>query len=70
MVASPVTDQLEERPVSPRIAVCPSCHTLTYFSYAGEQHWPEVVALAIGVETVMPLWHCSRCESTVSECEL
>ena len=57
-------------PTQQRQAICPSCHTRNWFVYAGEQHWPLKVAQSIGIDPVIPLWHCDGCNSTVSECEL
>jgi uncharacterized protein with PIN domain len=51
-------------------AYCPSCNQRTMFSYAGEQRWPVKVAEAVGIEPVVRLWHCQKCNSTLSECDL
>ncbi len=53
-----------------RRAQCPSCQQSHLFTYGGEQHWPDKVARATGMDAVVHLWHCSGCNSTVSECEL
>ncbi|MAS36975.1 MAG: hypothetical protein CL610_23425 [Anaerolineaceae bacterium] len=52
------------------MALCPTCQTRTRFSYAGEQRWPRHVAEAAGLEPVVRLWHCQRCRTTISECDL
>jgi hypothetical protein len=53
-----------------RMANCPSCDSYAEFTYAGEQHWPEKVAQAAGMPTVVSLWHCTACNTTLIECEL
>ncbi len=52
------------------IATCPSCHTYIAFQYLGEQHWPEDVAAAAGIETVVHMWRCTHCHTTMTETEL
>ena len=51
-------------------AYCPSCNQRTLFIYGGEQRWPVKVAEAVGIEPVVRLWHCRRCNTTLSECDL
>lgn len=57
-------------PTQERRGYCPSCDQQAIFSFAGEQHWPQQVAEAVGVEPVVRLWHCHGCNSTISEAEL
>jgi hypothetical protein len=49
------------------VARCPSCGRHSVFVYGGEQRWPAKVAIAAGIPPVIGLWHCSKCQSTISE---
>jgi len=57
-------------PTADRYANCPSCGSLAHFRFTGEQHWPPHIAEAAGVEQVVRLWTCERCNSTISETDL
>lgn len=52
------------------LAICPSCHCEGYFVWLGEQRWPEAVARRLGVPSVITLWSCPHCSTTVSETAL
>jgi hypothetical protein len=49
------------------LATCPSCRRQGYFVWLGDQCWPEPVARRLGVPSVMSLWSCPHCSTTVSE---
>ncbi len=48
-----------------RQAHCPSCGSFGEFTYAGEQRWREEVAKAAGLPSVVKLWHCTTCHTTL-----
>jgi hypothetical protein len=52
------------------LATCPSCRRQGYFVWLGDQCWPEPVARRLGVPSVMSLWSCPHCSTTVSELAL
>ena len=51
-------------------ADCPSCHHHATFTFIGQQKFPEKVAQKIGLPSVIFLWHCSECQTTLSHIEL
>jgi len=52
-------------------ATCPSCGGHGAFTNAGKQRVPAHVAAALGLSgDSIPLWHCSACNSTISEPDL
>lgn len=53
-----------------RTAVCPSCGTTSRLVFAGEQRWPEKLAEAAGMPSVVELWTCCNCGSTISHTDL
>lgn len=54
----------------PFIVECPSCHQRASFSYKGQQVFPEKVAQKAGLPSIIHLWHCSECQTTLSHMEL
>lgn len=46
---------------------CPSCHTLTNYTFLGIQHWPEEVARRLGVPIQQAMWQCKSCKTSVME---
>jgi hypothetical protein len=52
------------------LATCPSCRRKGRFEWLGEQRWPEAVARKLGVPTIIALWSCPYCSTTVSEIAL
>jgi hypothetical protein len=52
------------------LAICPSCRHQGYFAWLGDQRWPEAVAQRLGVPSVVSLWSCPHCSTTVSELAL
>ena len=57
----------ESQTMLSRSARCPGCGDLVHFTFLGEQRWPEKVAQALGVPTVVKQWLCSQCHTTVTE---
>ena len=51
-------------------ARCPTCGQPSHFHHAGEQHWPEAVAKAAGMPTIVQLWTCAKCLTTLTDLEL
>ncbi len=52
------------------LAICPSCQRRGRFVWLGEQRWPEAVAHKLGVPSVVTLWSCPHCHTTVSQTAL
>jgi hypothetical protein len=50
-------------------ATCPSCGNRGAFVAAGMQSIPPKVAELLGLDSIR-LWHCSHCNSTISEPDL
>jgi hypothetical protein len=48
-------------------AHCPSCGKNGWFHYRGVQRWSEAVAAACGLPSVMRLWTCESCKTTLTE---
>jgi hypothetical protein len=57
---------VEER----RIATCPTCRQTGEFVFLGEQHWPAEVAAKLGLPSIILLYSCECCQTTVSEPDL
>ncbi len=55
------------QPIPPRQAHCPSCGERAWFTFLGEQRWPEKVAQALGMPTVVEQWLCGACQTTITE---
>lgn len=53
-----------------KTAICPSCHQSGQFRFNGNQRWPAEVAARLGMPTVIGLWTCPACHTTVSEMDL
>ncbi|MBN2469423.1 MAG: hypothetical protein JXN59_01770 [Anaerolineae bacterium] len=51
-------------------ARCPGCQQTTHFTFNGNQHWPPEVAHKLGLPTVIGLWTCAACHTTISEVAL
>lgn len=52
--------------VQGKIGLCPHCGQEGVFSYTGEQHVPLRLALGKGLKTVISLWTCEKCQTTLS----
>lgn len=46
---------------------CPSCHQVGRLTNAGQQHIPLQVAKNLNLPTVIQLWQCPHCHSTISQ---
>lgn len=53
-----------------RTAICPSCQRTGQFQFSGNQQCPAEVAARLGLPTIIPLWTCPACHSTISEPDL
>lgn len=53
-----------------RVAICPSCHQEGRFDFSGNQHCPADIAARLGLPTVIALWTCPACHTTISEPDL
>jgi len=51
-------------------AECPSCGEYTAFSFLKDQRWPPEIAEMLALPSVIALWTCASCHSTISETEL
>lgn len=49
---------------------CPTCEEHTTFVYRGKQTFPEQVAAQLELPSVIHLWSCSNCYSTISHVDL
>lgn len=49
---------------------CPTCEAHVVFHYRGQQNFPEVVASQLGLPSVIHLWSCDHCYSTISHVDL
>lgn len=50
-----------------RMAICPTCQRHGEFQLIGTQKWPEAVAAKLGLPTVVALYQCEHCHTTISE---
>jgi len=50
-----------------RLATCPTCKHTGKFDYLGEQHWPPELARKSSLPSIIVLWSCSHCHTTISE---
>jgi len=50
-----------------KTAVCPTCGEHSEFVLCGIQEWPARVAEAAGLPTIMTVWSCKSCETTLLE---
>lgn len=53
--------------VKTQTAVCPTCGNHSDFTLCGTQEWPARVAEAAGLPTIMSVWSCDSCETTLLE---
>jgi len=56
-----------EQPTAPRQAYCPTCGERAWFTFLGEQRWPEQVARTLGVPAVVEQWVCDTCHTTITQ---
>lgn len=49
---------------------CPSCGNDSHFKFIGEQKWSEAVAAKLGVPTIINLYNCDKCQSTLTGIQL
>lgn len=52
---------------TPHEAQCPSCGQHAWFTFLGEQRWPEQVAQKLGIPAVVEQWLCGQCKTTITE---
>jgi len=50
-----------------RMATCPSCKQSGEFVYLGDQRWPPEHARVLNIASIVQLWSCPFCQTTVSE---
>src|SRR5262245_56823095 len=53
-----------------KFATCPTCQQCGQFDWLGEQRWPEEVARRLGLPSVITLWSCPSCMTTISDGDL
>lgn len=53
-----------------KLATCPTCRRSGEFEFLGEQRWPRDVAAIVNLPSVINLWGCPHCHSTISETDL
>lgn len=65
----PDTGQLRATYIPPVqvTATCETCGHKTTFTYIGDQTWPQAVAEKLGLPTVVKLWRCEHCQTTVTD---
>ena len=49
-----------------RFSFCASCKTRRRFEYVCEQRWPDRVAQRAGLPSVVQIWKCSICQTSVT----
>lgn len=49
---------------------CPSCGKDTEFHHLGEQKWSEAVANRLGIPTIVNLYNCDNCQTTLTDIQL
>ncbi len=49
---------------------CPTCERHTNFVYRGQQTFPDHVAEQLSLPSVIHLWSCISCHSTISHVDL
>gem|GEM_PF-5444947 len=59
--------RLEFTVAKTQTAICPTCGDHSDFSLCGIQEWPKRVAEAAGLPTIMSVWQCQSCETTLLE---
>jgi hypothetical protein len=45
---------------------CPTCRAQKGFTFMGEQRWPERVAKQLGTASIVMLWRCEACQTTIT----
>lgn len=53
-----------------KLATCPTCRRSGEFDFLGEQRWPREIAARAELPSVINLWGCPHCHSTISETDL
>ncbi len=69
MFAKPIESTGQENEQSCH-AFCTSCGCYSEFVKAGVQRWPPRVVAMMGLPESIQLWHCTECNSTLSETDL
>lgn len=70
-MAAQMQQSTDKRPETiTRAGICPSCGQRVMFQYNGQQVWPEHIAAAMGIPSVVSLWNCNHCHSTLSDTSL
>lgn len=49
---------------------CPSCGEHTVFHHAGEQHWSEAIAKKLNLPSIIQLYSCKHCQTTLTHIQL
>ncbi|GAB5494338.1 MAG: hypothetical protein Phog2KO_45530 [Phototrophicaceae bacterium] len=49
---------------------CPSCDTDSEFTHLGEQKWSEAIAKKLGIPTIVNLYNCEHCQTTLTDIQL
>jgi len=52
------------------ICDCPSCGIQSTFKFIGEQKWSEAVAKKLGIPTIIHLYNCDTCRTTLTGTQL
>lgn len=49
---------------------CPSCQKIGHFEHIGSQKWPEAVARKLNLPTVIEVYRCEHCHTSLTEVQL
>jgi hypothetical protein len=49
---------------------CPSCHKTGTFQHIGTQKWPEAVAKKLNLPTVIEVYCCEHCHTSMTQVQL
>jgi hypothetical protein len=49
---------------------CPGCQKTGHFVHIGTQTWPEAVARKLNLPTVIQVYRCEHCHTSLTEIQL
>ena len=49
---------------------CPTCGEYSEFKHIGKQKWSEAIAKKLGIPTIINLYTCEHCQTTLTDIQL
>lgn len=49
---------------------CPTCGKASRFEFIGQQKWPDAVAKRLNIPTIVNLYDCQQCHTTLTDIQL